>query len=252
MKKTAPKRKRIHTKLQKKQSVPLENEGSIRKSTELRFDWQSIISLSFGLSLIGLSVLVGIFHSHKVVSLVDWLATYAITALYSDTMTQVMKVVTDFGYYGTIGIWMGLLGAGIVSKRWYLIMLTIVLSLIPYLSGFGLKTYFERERPMLNPLVVESHYSYPSLHALSSMVLYLTLSYVIYHYTGAYWRSLTLLIGGIVVINAVAFSRMYLGVHYFSDVLGGILLGGGLFLLLVTIIKAFFDKKIKLYIARND
>jgi undecaprenyl-diphosphatase len=249
-------------KVSKKQKLPVK-KSRVKKRVENDVDasspaahppiqWQSVFSVIFGLIFIGLSAFIGLFHTHKAVLVIDWLATYAIASLQNESVTQVMKVVSDFGYYGAIGIWMGLLGAGVASKRWFLVVISITLAVVPYLAGFGMKYYFERERPILNPLVEETYFSYPSLHALSAAVLFLTLAYVIYHYTGAYWRSMALLIFGIVATVAIAFSRIYLGVHYFSDVFGGILLGGGLFLIMVTIIKAFFDRRIKLHIAHND
>ncbi|MEM8505294.1 MAG: phosphatase PAP2 family protein [Cyanobacteria bacterium P01_D01_bin.1] len=83
-----------------------------------------------------------------------------------------------------------------------------------------LKLVFNRPRPELWPrLITETTYSYPSGHALGSMILYGFLSYLLITLYPRYslaWRVI-----GIVLILAVGFSRLYLGVHWPTDILAG-------------------------------
>ena len=85
---------------------------------------------------------------------------------------------------------------------------------------------FQRSRPVFDePLLTLSTYSFPSGHAVGTTLLYgLLVAYAFSRTPRWHWR---LLAGAVALaaIGAVAFSRMYLGVHYFSDVAAGFLEG---------------------------
>ena len=97
-------------------------------------------------------------------------------------------------------------------------------------SGFGvllIKGLVERPRPPEElQAYMEIWYSFPSAHATLSAALYGFLALLAWHTVKRKsWRLLT---AGffIVLVIFVSFSRIYLGVHYPSDVLAGVLLGG--------------------------
>ncbi len=86
----------------------------------------------------------------------------------------------------------------------------------------GLKNTFDRQRPPYNTVfLTERSYSFPSGHAASSAVAYGTLAYCL----ALHWRTrrqrLALLLGFGSFVLLIGFTRLYLGVHYLSDVLGG-------------------------------
>lgn len=90
--------------------------------------------------------------------------------------------------------------------------------------SYCLKLAFSKQRPQLwNSPITEVTYSYPSGHALGSMVIYGFLSYLIAklypHYAKASYVIATLLIA------AIGFSRLYLGVHWPTDIVGGYCIG---------------------------
>ncbi len=99
-------------------------------------------------------------------------------------------------------------------------------SLASAVLTFLTKAILERPRPAVVPRLVEvSGLSYPSGHSLASAAVYLTAAFVVLrHFPG--WR---VRLGGVAftagLISSIGVSRVYLGVHYPSDVLGGILLG---------------------------
>ena len=98
-------------------------------------------------------------------------------------------------------------------------------------AGLGvtlLKLLIQRPRPNIIPHLVEvTDYSYPSGHTIASTAVFLSLALLASrHFTDWKERAVLFLIAGI-LIGLVAFSRLYLGVHYPSDVLSGLLLGSG-------------------------
>ncbi|MGB7417325.1 MAG: phosphatase PAP2 family protein [Thermosynechococcaceae cyanobacterium] len=84
----------------------------------------------------------------------------------------------------------------------------------------GLKLVFNKTRPQLWPqLITESTFSYPSGHALGSMVFYGFLAYILaQHYPR---RALIFYGFASVLILIIGFSRLYLGVHWPTDIMGG-------------------------------
>ena len=89
-----------------------------------------------------------------------------------------------------------------------------------------LKELFARERPDLGSLLMESSYSFPSGHAMINATLYLILLYYVWnHLRPSFWRFPAVLFL-LAMPLTIGYSRVYLGVHYASDVLGGFLLGG--------------------------
>jgi len=86
------------------------------------------------------------------------------------------------------------------------------------LANFFLKLVFERSRPELwTRLVEEQSFSFPSGHAMASMALGLTIVLLTWN---TRWRAAAV-IGAIVYVLFIGFSRLYLGVHYPTDILAG-------------------------------
>lgn len=85
------------------------------------------------------------------------------------------------------------------------------------LINLGLKLWFERSRPTITRLVLEEGYSFPSGHAMISMALALTVIILVWH---SRYRVSAVVAGSIYVL-LIGLSRMYLGVHYPSDILAG-------------------------------
>ena len=91
---------------------------------------------------------------------------------------------------------------------------------------FGLKLGFERERPFFpDPLATESTYSFPSGHASVSLAVYGTIGYIAARHAATRRRQVGILAGAGALVLLIGLSRLYLGVHYLSDVIAGFSLG---------------------------
>jgi undecaprenyl-diphosphatase len=89
-----------------------------------------------------------------------------------------------------------------------------------------LKLLFQHPRPTQAIIAIPDSYSFPSGHAVAASALYITLALIAAQGERRQRPRRILLSSGVAVALLVAWSRVYLGVHYFSDVIGGLLLGG--------------------------
>jgi membrane-associated phospholipid phosphatase len=136
---------------------------------------------------------------------------------------RLFEVVTFFGNASTLAA-LGLAVALLlgVLRRW-----SLLLGWVAALVGTGflntnLKELFRRLRPNLSePWVTARGWSFPSGHAMGSLVAYGFLAYLITRITPADFprRKAIALLALLVLL--IGFSRIYLGVHFLSDVIGG-------------------------------
>ena len=144
------------------------------------------------------------------------------TFLISDFTTTIAKFITNFG--GAIFLIILTITLFILIKN-KKIGLSIILNLI-VITGLNqiLKYIWQRPRPTEYRLIEETGFSFPSGHSMVSMAFYGYLIYLIYKYVknkDLKWISIVLLS---ILICSIGISRIYLGVHYTSDVLGGFLI----------------------------
>jgi undecaprenyl-diphosphatase len=132
-------------------------------------------------------------------------------------------------------VWIGLaLVLGAVYRRWGPFWLTLIAVALADWSATALKALVDRERPSsryLEPktLVPAPHdASFPSGHAATSFAAATVLSFAFPRFAPALF----------VLAAAVAFSRVYVGVHYPLDVIGGALLGALIAIALRRLVRA--------------
>ena len=95
------------------------------------------------------------------------------------------------------------------------------------LGSYILKILIARDRPMPSfAAIYAPGFSFPSMHAACSMAMYGFLVYMIYKLLHPPHHRLPVVIALSTLILLIGFSRVYLGVHYPSDVVGGFIVGG--------------------------
>jgi undecaprenyl-diphosphatase len=144
------------------------------------------------------------------------------------TAVTFFLIITDLaGRYATIGIGL-IVGLILLLYRQRLLLISwVVTQLGGSLLNTGLKSIFQRARPEFeNPFLVEANWSFPSGHAMGSLIIYGMLTYLLVILLNRYLEKVILVIA-VALILLIGFSRMYLGVHYFSDILAGYVAGVG-------------------------
>ena len=106
-----------------------------------------------------------------------------------------------------------------------------------------IKFIMQRPRPTEFRIIEETGYSFPSGHSITSMVFYGYLVYLTYKYINNKKIKIPLIIFLILLIPTIGLSRIYLGVHYASDVLCGFLLGIIYLILFISISKKYLERK---------
>lgn len=98
-----------------------------------------------------------------------------------------------------------------------------------------LKAIFHRGRPeFANEFIVHQSWSFPSGHAMGSMVCYGFLAYLLLERVHRRGVRVAIRAAATILIVAIGYSRVYLGVHYPSDVLGGYLAGATWLIVCIT------------------
>ncbi|NEU32286.1 phosphatase PAP2 family protein [bacterium LRH843] len=106
------------------------------------------------------------------------------------------------------------------------IILFVVASVGSVLLNIVLKNLFKRERPSIIDLVVETGFSYPSGHSMAAFSLYGLVIFLFWKHVKIKRNRILLLIFLSLMIITMGFSRVYLGVHYLTDVIGAYLISG--------------------------
>lgn len=151
--------------------------------------------------------------------------SYLIYSLRTPFLTQIMIIISTLGADLTIAF--GAVIAIVLTwkkhKREFLLF--SVTLLFGGVFNYILKELFQRPRPTFDPLLTLSTFSFPSGHAMNSFVFYSLVAYFFYHFTQKTKLSILVAFFCAVMILLVGLSRIYLGVHYPSDVIAGYAVG---------------------------
>ncbi|MEG9326728.1 phosphatase PAP2 family protein [Salinimicrobium catena] len=193
------------------------------------FPFYLLIFLAFIVFVLGLNVFVELSEeiSGKALRRYDTQVTDYITSFRSPELNKFFQFITDMGDLYAYIIATTLAAIYFFFKlrnKWFLFQLLGVL-IISALANIALKRAFNRARPTIEHLVVVKSLSYPSGHAMSAMAFYGFLTYLVFQIKMKRWLRAVLSTIFIFLILAIGISRIYLGVHFPSDVAGGFIAG---------------------------
>mgnify|MGYP001183609843 CR=1 FL=1 len=127
-------------------------------------------------------------------------------------------------------------------RNMYILPLLIAVTGSEIFTSLG-KLTFHRPRPEM-AIFAESSFSFPSGHATIAVALYGFISYILIRLTPSWQRKVNIFFTGILMILAIGLSRIYLGVHYLSDVWSGYLVGAMWLIIAISICEWLKDRAI--------
>src|SRR5215213_1625995 len=143
-------------------------------------------------------------------------------------LTTFFLIVTALGSIEVI-VLLGVIVAAFLAlgQRWLILGSWLAAVAGSAVLNHLLKGLFQRPRPYFeHPLLIETSYSFPSGHAMESFVVYGMLAYFVVLALRTWESRVGVVLGAALLVVLIGFSRMYLGVHYFSDVIAGYAAGG--------------------------
>ena len=187
------------------------------------------IILALIIVVVGINVFVDLTTTLNsgLVARYDSAITKLVISFRSPELNKILQFITNLGdLYGYIVI------TTICSllfyfkfKNWRYVVQLIFVIIISGLSNLALKEVVNRARPTAEHLVSVQTLSYPSGHAMSATAFYGFLIYLFYFLKINKWLKTSLIFLCSFLIVSIGISRIYLGVHFPSDIAGGMIAG---------------------------
>lgn len=207
-----------------------------------RFSPYEILGLSFTfsfiLSLVILGYLLVLIHAVVVKGPLIGLDSrlFGLVLFVRDPfLNRIMLFVTDLAGLPALGFIVALTVFLMVRRAW----MRAAIFVVGVSTALGLhsilKWIFDRPRPNFSQALISvSSSSFPSGHAVTAVVLYGFFAYVLIGIVRSWRTKITIFLATIFIIFFIGLSRIYLGVHWPSDIWGGYLLGAWWLVVMIT------------------
>ena len=156
------------------------------------------------------------------VAILQWLHAHQ-----TKTLTAIMVEMTHLGTGTVVLVVVGVVALFLWhTEHKHSARLLLAATIGNILLNGALKLVYHRARPSVfawQTAAVSS--SFPSGHAMSATVVYGTVAYLLMRLQKHHWAKMLTLSGAVLLILLICLTRLYLGVHYPSDVIGGMIVG---------------------------
>ncbi|MDP3769357.1 MAG: LssY C-terminal domain-containing protein [bacterium] len=200
------------------------------------------LTIGIALTLFFVFVFLGILQDyigHDPLVQADIRVVKVVELFRSHTLNNVMLFMSNLGKWQIVFSGMIVIGFILFSLNLlpYLFMLVVSASGGELIVSL-IKNMVARPRPpIISSLLLENGFSFPSGHGFIAFSFYGFLAYIIYRTSRKkIWKAMAI-VGGAGVIGFIAFSRVYLGAHWPSDVLASLALGAAWLCVLITILE---------------
>ena len=149
-------------------------------------------------------------------------------------LNEMVIILTELGGFWVITILTIVLLITLKKKQKIMVLSNVII--VTILNQL-LKVVFMRPRPEIMRLIEEQGYSFPSGHSMVSTAIYGLLIYLIYKNVKNKYIKYTLCAILSILILIICLSRIYLGVHYASDVIGGICFSIAYLIIFINVFK---------------
>jgi membrane-associated phospholipid phosphatase len=206
---------------------------------QLRLDLSTLAVVAFLQSVAMFAFLAQAYAAGYPIVQVDAQLANALHANVVPSATTAFTAVTTLGSTPVLALVAGAAAVYLVRRGRGRDAALLAVTLIgAQLLTWILKATFERPRPSFeDPVATASWFSFPSGHALSSVAVYGALAYLFVS-GGRSSQARALLAGLALLVALIGFSRLYLGVHYLTDVLAGYSAGLAWLLLAIGLLHA--------------
>src|SRR5437763_1284520 len=184
------------------------------------------LTVGLAISLLGLWIFAGltedVIHQDPItrfdLTLVDWLRTHV-----GPRGLGIARALSALGSaYVMLGLALGVAFVLAMGRHGLLLEGWIIAFLGGAVLNTALKTAIHRPRPEHSTILSSQSWSFPSGHAMESLIAYGMLAYLLVVLVpGAHKRRFIIVLSTSLLVLGIGWSRLYLGVHYFSDVVGG-------------------------------
>ena len=181
----------------------------------------------------------GLFGSDETLAITDLNLLNRIQDLRTPFLNKFMLLVTYLGNWQTILIIsIIIIFIFAIFKKWKFIIALSISSIFGELFVYTAKNIIKRQGPPLRFLILlEKDFSFPSGHSFISIAFYGLLFYFIFDFAKNKFIKILSIFAGCSMVFLISFSRIYLGVHWPSDVFASLASGIVLITIIITILK---------------
>ena len=174
------------------------------------------------ISLLAFSFMAFFVSANKVVQFDSTIITF-VQGFENSALTAVMKFFTFIGDTNSVIVLsiLVIIFLYVVLKHRVELILFIVAIIGSAVLNQLLKYSFQRARPELHRLIEIDSYSFPSGHAMNAFTVYTIISFLLWRHIPSRAGRILLIIISALMIFTIGISRIYLGVHYPSDIIAG-------------------------------